>query len=299
MIHLRLLEKKDALGMLEWLQDSEITQYFSFGNKHTLQSVESYIEQAQNNSLNLHFAIVDLNDQYLGTISLKNINYSMGQAEYAIVLRKNFIGKGYASEASELLFRKAYFELKLKKIYLTVLDSNIHAIKRYVKMGFVRQEGQFFTFEKEGKVLTQLYYEKDLEKHYRAFERIQFDQKGDDRGHLVIVEGLKDIPFEIKRIFYIYGSDTNVIRGQHANRKSQFVLINVSGTSKVLIDDGNEKTIVHLDQAHMGVYINKMVWKEMYDFSEDSVLLVLSSELYDSNEYIRNYKDFLKETQHD
>lgn len=124
---------------------------------------------------------------------------------------------------------------------------------------------------------------------------IKFNQLGDERGHLVVLEGMKDVPFEIKRVFYIYGSDKDVIRGQHANRKSEFVLINVSGTSKVTTDDGNEKITFNLDEPHIGVYIPNMVWKDMYDFSEDSVLLVLASELYDGSEYIRKYDDFLKE----
>ena len=72
---------------------------------------------------------------------------------------------------------------------------------------------------------------------------LEFPQRGDERGHLVIVEGMKDVPFEIKRIFYIYGSDTDVVRGQHANKKSQFVLINVAGKSKVKVKDGLGKRI--------------------------------------------------------
>ncbi len=124
---------------------------------------------------------------------------------------------------------------------------------------------------------------------------IEFKQNGDERGHLVVVEGIKDIPFEIKRVFYIYGSDKDVIRGQHANRKTEFVLINVSGTSKVMVDDGVNKKIYNLDRPHIGIYMPTMVWKDMYDFSEDSVLLCLASEPYDKNEYIRNYDDFIKE----
>jgi dTDP-4-dehydrorhamnose 3,5-epimerase-like enzyme len=122
-----------------------------------------------------------------------------------------------------------------------------------------------------------------------------FSQLGDDRGHLVVVESGQDIPFEIKRIFYIYGSDSNVIRGKHANKQSEFCLINVSGTSKVKVLDynGNSK-IFSLDHPHTGIYIPTMIWKEMYDFSADSVLLVLSNEHYDKNEYIRNYDDFIK-----
>ena len=122
---------------------------------------------------------------------------------------------------------------------------------------------------------------------------IEFPQKGDDRGHLVIVEGNQDIPFEIKRVFYIYGSDKDVIRGKHANYNTEFVLINVAGTSKVKVDDGTEQKIFSLDRPHTGIFLPRMVWKDMYDFSEDSVLLCLSSEHYDANEYIRDYDKYL------
>lgn len=125
---------------------------------------------------------------------------------------------------------------------------------------------------------------------------LEFPQLGDEKGHLVVVEGNKNIPFDIKRIFYIYGSDSKAIRGQHANRRSAFCLINVSGTSKVKAIDcnGNER-IFDLNRPHIGLYLPKMIWKDMYDFSLDSVLLVLSDEHYDGKEYIRNYDDFLKE----
>jgi dTDP-4-dehydrorhamnose 3,5-epimerase-like enzyme len=122
---------------------------------------------------------------------------------------------------------------------------------------------------------------------------VSFNQLGDERGHLVVVEGNKDIPFEIARIFYIYGSDNDVIRGKHANRDSEFVLINVSGKSKVKIDYGDAVEIIELNEPNLGVYIPKLVWKEMYDFTEDSVLLVLSNYKYNPEEYIRNYDDYL------
>ncbi|MEG0305882.1 MAG: FdtA/QdtA family cupin domain-containing protein [Oscillospiraceae bacterium] len=125
---------------------------------------------------------------------------------------------------------------------------------------------------------------------------LEFPQRGDERGHLVIVEGMQDIPFEIKRIFYIYGSDADVIRGQHANRKTEFVLINVAGTSKVKVLDGKgNEAVFSLNRPHTGIYLPTMVWKDMYDFSADSVLLVLASEHYDAAEYIRNYDVFVKE----
>jgi dTDP-4-dehydrorhamnose 3,5-epimerase-like enzyme len=117
---------------------------------------------------------------------------------------------------------------------------------------------------------------------------IEFPQHGDEKGYLVVIEEKLDVPFEIKRVFYIYGSQRDALRGKHANRKSEFMLINVSGTSKVRVDYGNSTEEFDLNRAHVGVYIPKMVWKEMFDFSEDSVLLVLCSELYDPDEYIRD-----------
>lgn len=125
------------------------------------------------------------------------------------------------------------------------------------------------------------------------YRMLSFPEKGDERGKMVIVEGMQDIPFDIARIFYIYGSDPTVVRGQHANRESEFVLINVAGTSKVRITDGTNEAIVELTKPRQGVYLPKMIWKDMYDFSEDSVLLVLASTHYNGEEYIRNYEDYL------
>ena len=124
---------------------------------------------------------------------------------------------------------------------------------------------------------------------------INFKDLGDERGKLVVIEGEQNIPFAIKRVFYIYGSDSTVIRGQHANRESEFVLINVAGNSKVRITDGREEFVVELNKPMMGVYIPKMVWKDMYDFSSDSVLLVLASTHYDGKEYIRDYEEYVRE----
>lgn len=125
---------------------------------------------------------------------------------------------------------------------------------------------------------------------------LDFHGGGDERGRLVVIEGEKDVPFKIERAFYIYGTKKDAIRGQHANRNSEFVLINVSGTSKVKVKDGEGNEAVYfLNRPHVGIYMPTMVWKEMYDFSEDSVLLVLSNSHYDPDEYIRTYDEFVKE----
>lgn len=126
--------------------------------------------------------------------------------------------------------------------------------------------------------------------HYKV---IELPELGDDRGNLVVVEGGIDIPFEIKRAFYMYGTDRKMKRGSHANKKSEFVLINVAGKSKVKLDDGFSTAVIELDKPRMGIYIPAMLWKDMYDFSKDSVLMVLASEHYDPEEYIRDYNEYI------
>ncbi len=130
-----------------------------------------------------------------------------------------------------------------------------------------------------------------IHEHYKI---IELPEMGDERGNLVIIEGNRDIPFEIKRVFYMYGTDSKMVRGSHANRKSEFVLINVAGSTKIKIDDGFSTAIVELNKPRMGIYIPAMLWKDMFDFSDDSVLLVLSNEHYDDSEYIRNYDEYKK-----
>ena len=125
---------------------------------------------------------------------------------------------------------------------------------------------------------------------------LNFPQRGDERGWLVVAEGNKDVPFDIRRIFYIYGTDSDVVRGQHANRNSEFVLVNVAGSCKVRTRDGRgNDQVFELNRPNMGLFIPRMVWKDMYDFSTDSILLCLTSETYDPHEYIRDYDAFVRE----
>lgn len=137
---LRRLEEKDASLMLEWMHDDTINCNFQYPFKEmTIEKVKNFIEYSFNEE-NQHFAIVDEKDEYLGTISLKNISYKNGNAEYAIVTRKNAQGTGVARLATCELLQYAFEELKLHKVYLNVLAENIRARKLYEKCGFM-QEG--------------------------------------------------------------------------------------------------------------------------------------------------------------
>ena len=118
---------------------------------------------------------------------------------------------------------------------------------------------------------------------------------GDSRGALVALEGGVHVPFNIKRVFYVYGTKGNMSRGCHANRKTKFVLIAINGACTVTVKDGVNDIDIVLDNPTRGLFLDKMVWKEMHHFSADAVLLVLCSELYDKNEYVFDYNEYLME----
>jgi len=113
-------------------------------------------------------------------------------------------------------------------------------------------------------------------------------------GGGVNLDELKDIPFPIKRVYYMYDTKSNVTRGKHAHKSLEQILICVCGSVKITIDNGYEKEVVLLDNPAEGLYIGKNMWHDMFDFSADATLLVLASDLYDENDYIRDYDEFLE-----
>ena len=117
---------------------------------------------------------------------------------------------------------------------------------------------------------------------------------GDYRGRLVAIEGLQDVPFEVKRVFYIYGTQLGASRGEHSHHQTRQYLIAVNGSCKVTLDDGKQKITYDLNQPNIGLLQDALVWGSMHDFTSDCVLLVLASEHYDEADYIRDYDDFLK-----
>ena len=150
-VKLRSLEKKDAPFMLEWMKDSSIACYFRFdATLMTLTDCEKFIASAQNDKKSIHFAIVDSFDEYLGTISLKNIDNEKKEAEYAISTRKKAHGTGVALIATQEILRIAFEELGLKKVYLNVLPENKRANAFYIKAGFC-----FDYCEKESVVINE------------------------------------------------------------------------------------------------------------------------------------------------
>ncbi len=121
-----------------------------------------------------------------------------------------------------------------------------------------------------------------------------FQPHGDHRGQLVALEEYKDVPFRIKRVYYMYDTEDGFVRGKHAHKSLEQILVCIHGSCKVKLDNGREQKIVPLEKPYEGLYVANNMWREMFDFSKDAVLLVFASELYDEDDYIRNYDEFLE-----
>ena len=122
------------------------------------------------------------------------------------------------------------------------------------------------------------------------YNLIKLNINGDTDGHLIACQHKSNCPFDVKRVFWIFDTKAGIMRGAHANRNSQFLLVAISGSCKVKVDNGKQTKIFDLNNPYTALYLDKMIWKEMYDFSHNAILLVLTNTLYDEKEYIRDYR---------
>lgn len=122
---------------------------------------------------------------------------------------------------------------------------------------------------------------------------IDLDIKGNEDGSLISLESNKNIPFDIKRVYYIFGTKVGIKRGFHAHLNLKQVVVCVSGSCKFLLDDGKVQEVIALNRPDKGLALSGLIWREMFDFSEDCILMVLADAYYTESDYIRNYKDFI------
>ncbi len=129
-------------------------------------------------------------------------------------------------------------------------------------------------------------------------EVVRLKPIGDDRGNLVALESNTDhVPFDIRRVYYIFDTTPGTVRGHHAHRELKQLLISISGSCVVVCDDGKERKEYTLDWPDKGLYIEGMIWREMKNFSKGAALMVLASEEYNESDYIRSYEEFLRQLQ--
>ena len=121
---------------------------------------------------------------------------------------------------------------------------------------------------------------------------IKFEIKGDKRGSLISLESNKNIPFEIKRVYYFYGSLEDVVRGKHAHKNLKQIMVAINGSCKVLLDNGLNKKIVKLEKKNEGLFISNNTWREVFDFTPDCIVIVFANDFFNEEDYIRDYKEF-------
>ena len=124
----------------------------------------------------------------------------------------------------------------------------------------------------------------------------EFKVHGDETGSLIAIEALRDIPFEIRRVYYVFGTQANAIRGKHSHRKLEQIIFCPIGSCDFILDDGNSRQCIHMDRPNKGLYIKGNIWREFTNFSPDCVVMVLASFPYDDGDYIKSYNEFLAES---
>lgn len=129
-------------------------------------------------------------------------------------------------------------------------------------------------------------------------QRIPLQSHGDERGLLIALEHERNVPFPIRRVYYLFATRRDVHRGQHAHRHLNQLIVALRGSVRLLLDDGHGPAETVLDDPAQGVLLGRMIWRDLYDFSEDCVLMVLADQLYDASDYITDYDQFLREVRH-
>lgn len=298
-MNLRNLEIKDAPFMYEWMHDKRVTADLrtDFYSK-TLEDAEKFISFAKNDKKNIHLAIVSDEDEYMGTVSLKNIEN--GSAEFAITVRFNAMGRGYSWFGMDCIIEKAFNELNLESIYWCVSRKNGRAVRFYDKHNFHEA----------------LDIPRDVLQRYDGINDLKWYSilKGDDykakdfvagcnvihiktiptvnSGELSFFEGQHDIPFDIKRIYYISKVPEGIRRGFHAHKELKQVLFCPYGRIQLILENVNGREEIELCDPSIGVVIDQCTWREMLWLQKDSVLCVAASDFYRVEDYIRDYNEF-------
>ena len=298
-MYLRKLELKDAPLMLAWMHDKSVTEQLrsDFASK-TLQDAEDFIKWSWEDKENINLAIASDEDEYMGTVSLKHIE--CGSAEFAITVRAEAMGRGYSWFGMESIIEQAFNEYGLESVYWCVSRENMRAVRFYDKHNFKE------VLDIPQKVLDR----------YKGVENLKWYSvlRGDeikvpdsvagckvihiktiptvDAGELSFFEGAHEIPFDIKRIYYISKVPEGVRRGFHAHKELKQLLFCPYGRIQLILENKNGREEIELADPSIGVIIDRCSWREMLWLQKDSVLCVAASDFYKIEDYIRNYDEF-------
>lgn len=300
-MYLRRLELKDAPLMLEWMHDTNVTGNLrkNFSEK-TINDVEAFIKSSWESRCDLHLAIVSSEDIYMGTVSLKHIKE--GSAEFAITVRSEAMCQGYSWFGMEEILKKAFCEMNLESVYWCVSRENTRAVRFYDKHNF-------------HEIID---VPESVQARYQGFDNLKWYSvlKGDkyvdgnsvagcrviriktiptvNAGELSFFEGTHEVPFEIKRVYYISKVPEGVQRGFHAHKELKQILFCPYGRIQLVLENKHGREEIELSDPSIGVVIEEPTWREMLWLQKDSVLCVAVSDFYNAEDYIRNYEDFRK-----
>ena len=297
-MYLRELKAEDAPLMLSWMHDESVVGDLrgNFASK-TIEDCMAFIASSVSDS-NIHLAIASDNDEYMGTVSLKNIED--GSAEFAITVRSEAMGRGYSWFGMEAILDKAFNELGLESVYWCVSRKNKRAVRFYDKHNFHE------VLDVPQAVLDRYIGISGL-KWYSVLKGDEFNVRDSvagckvvhiktiptvDAGELSFFEGTHDVDFEIKRIYYISKVPEGIRRGFHAHKSLKQLLYCPYGRIQLILENKNGREEIELSDPSIGVVIEQCTWREMLWLQKDSVLCVAASEYYDVEDYIRDYSQF-------
>ncbi len=298
-MYLRKLELKDAPLMLAWMHDKSVTGNLrtDFASK-TLEDAEGFIRWSWEDKKNVNLAVASDEDEYMGTVSLKHIED--GSAEFAITVRAEAMGRGYSWFGMESIIEKAFDEYGLESVYWCVSRDNVRAVRFYDKHNFHE------VVDIPQRVLDRYNGVHNL-KWYSVLKGDEFNVRESvagckvihiktvptvDAGELSFFEGTRDVPFEIKRIYYISKVPEGVRRGFHAHKKLKQVLFCPYGRIQLILENEYGREEIELSDPSIGVVIEKCTWREMIWLQKDSVLCVAASDFYKVEDYMRDYEEF-------
>ena len=298
---LRDLELKDAPFMLEWMHDKNVVGNLR-GNfqEKTLDDVKAFIVSAQNKEDNICLAIASDEDEYMGTVSLKNIDRNNNSAEFAIAVRNSAMGRGYSWYGMEEIIRKAFEEYDLEIVYWCVSRKNDRAIRFYDKHNFHE------TLDISEPILSR-YKDMDDLKWYSVLKGDVIDERKEivgckivhiktiptvGAGELSFFEAIHDVPFEFKRMYYISKVPEGKRRGFHAHKNLKQLLFCPYGRIQLILENEYGREEIELSDPSIGVVIEKPTWREMLWLQKNSVLCVAASDFYEVEDYIRDYQEF-------
>lgn len=300
-MRLRDLEPKDAPLMLEWMHDESVVGKLKGNFKEkTMKDAESFIRAAENKEHDIHLAIVTDEDEYMGTVSLKSIDKSNKSAEFAITVRKAAMSRGYSWYGMEEILSKAFDELDLESVYWCVSRKNERAVRFYDKHNF--HEAVDIP-----KSILDRYEGLDDLKWYSVLKGDVLDDRKEvagckivhirtiptvGAGELSFFEATHDVPFEVKRIYYISKVPEGTRRGFHAHKNLKQLLFCPYGRIQLVLENKNGREEIELSDPSIGVVIEEPTWREMLWIQKNSVLCVAASEYYDADDYIRDYRLF-------